>query len=369
LITFTSGFDGRTILASALKAGKKVKTFSLGKLGNVDVSNPQTLSKDLGIPFDGIDLGEEDYQKNYFHIAREMAQMSGGFNGFLYPHFYYGACQFPSNDILQTGYCGSELFRALHIEGAITSKEMVSIFTILDDDVLYKSLFSSSRLNFFKSNFLEKAKPAVQQHIKRIRSKRDSFKTQNHFFYWFIFTQVFPKVFGFWTSVQFEKKVIRTPFLDREFIQLLIKSPYAGCNNAFFTHQPIRRLKGQLLYAHILKDLKSPLFTQMTGKQYKPSQLLSWWGRLQIVWPYIRKRWSRKVAVKNIDNLGLISGVHRHAEKIRSMITGVDDIYSIDKVMKEIEQMHPAMSESERDVILQLISIAATLDKNENVFT
>jgi hypothetical protein len=286
LITFTSGFDGRTILASALALKKEVYTFSMGRLENDDVYNPKSNAEDLKIPFETIDLVSEKYQSEFLHCAQRMSEISGGRNGFLYPHFYYCTDYFKSHPVMHTGYCGSELFRALHVAGAVTSKELVSIFLEEDKGKLREIVFQSKRLRFIQSKVIERNEAAIWERIDTIRSMRNQFSNTNHFFYYFIFKEVFRKVFGFWTTTQFDNIKVRTPFLDISFIQFLLKSEYAGCNNSFFTHNPLKRYKGQLLYAQILKTLQSPLFQMMTGKNYKPSQLLSFQGQTSIVIPY-----------------------------------------------------------------------------------
>jgi hypothetical protein len=198
-----------------------------------------------------------------------------------------------------------------------------------------------------------------------MRKKRVLFKNTNHFFYYFIFKEVFRKVFGFWTNAQFHHIKVRTPFLDFEFIQLLLRSEYAGCNNEFFTHNPLKRYKGQLLYAQILKNLKSPLFGMMTGKQYRPRQLLTFWGQMSIVLPYLRKRIKKKSAPLNIDNLYLISGFQSSWPEIQPSLLKIKQFYKIEEVTSAIKRMHPTMSEVERDMLFQIASLSLTLFDDE----
>jgi hypothetical protein len=365
LITFTSGFDGRTILANALAIGRPVHAFSMGRLHNDDVVNPKSNANDLGISFEAIDLAGKDYTNLFLETAKELSRISGGRNGFLYPHFLYCSKRYENFDTMQTGYCGSELFRALHIAGAVTSAEMVAIFLKEDEDDLIQFLFGSSRLKFLDPKMIERVKPHLIESIKSMRKKRVLFKNTNHFFYYFIFKEVFRKVFGFWTNAQFHHIKVRTPFLDFEFIQLLLRSEYAGCNNEFFTHNPLKRYKGQLLYAQILKNLKSPLFGMMTGKHYRPRQLLTFWGQMSIVLPYLRKRIKKKSAPLNIDNLYLISGFQSSWPEIQPSLLKIKQFYKIEEVTSAIKRMHPTMSEVERDMLFQIASLSLTLFDDE----
>lgn len=365
LITFTSGFDGRTILASAMAEKKDVCTFSMGRKENDDVYNPQSNALQMDIPFETIDLGSEEYQSGFLESAEKMSRISGGRNGFLYPHFYFCSEFYSNFSVLHTGYCGSELFRALHIAGAVTSRELVSIFLETDEEKLRDIIFNSNRTRFIHKNVMERNAQALWESIQSIRVNRTLFKNTNHFFYHFIFKEVFRKVFGFWTTTQFENIKVRTPFLDFEFVQLLLQSEYAGCNNSFFTHNPLKRYKGQLLYARILKDLKSPLYNLMTGKLYTPKQLLSLSGQLSIILPYVKKKWKKKRSIPNIDNLGLITGYMRSSSVIKSDLFNLSDLYDVSLVQEAITKVNPYMSEVERDMLFQIASFSLTLRDNE----
>ncbi len=365
LITFTSGFDGRTILASALSLKKEVHTFSMGRMENDDVFVPLSNAQDLKIPFEAIDLVSMKYQNGYLNAATRVAQLSGGRNGFLYPHFYYCSEYFKEFPVMHTGYCGSELFRALHIAGAVTSKEFVSIFLERDDAKLKQIVFQSNRLKYIQPEIVKRNERALWEKIEGIRSMRNQFNTTNHFFYYYIFKEAFRKIFGYWTAAQFENIKVRTPFLDISFILLLLQSDYAGCNNSFFTHNPLKRYKGQLLYAQIMKTLHSPLFKMMTGKNYRPNQLLSTIGQLTIVLPYLKKKWNRKKSVPNIDNLGLITGFQRSWSAIDITLDNVADLYLLDDLRINVKDMNAEMLEIERDMIFQIASLSLTLKGDE----
>jgi hypothetical protein len=172
---------------------------------------------------------------------------------------------------------------------------------------------------------------------------------------------VFRKVFGFWTNSQFDNLKVRTPSLDFNFIRMLLKSEFAGCNNDFFTHNPLKRYKGQLLYAQILKELNSPLLHMMTGKKYKPSQLITRSGQLSIVLPYVLKKIRKRKGQINLDNLALITGFRQSWDVIDQCLNEVSSYYSLELVRESVQRMHPKMSEVERDMLFQIASLCITL--------
>jgi len=360
-ITFTSGFDGRTILSAATLHNVKFETFSFGRSQNPDVTVPLQNSKILNIPYHFYDLGNQEYQNVYFDIATKMSKITGGFNGFLYAHFLYGVINEKSySNTLLTGYCGSELFRAMHIQGAVTSKELVSIFTETDDLKLKDILWNSPKLAFIKkSEYINEFEDLFAE-ILEFRKTKDNYISNNHFFYSYIFNEVFRKVFGALTVAQMEEMNIRTPFLDYDFITALLRTDLAGCNNEFFTHNPLKRLKGQMLYAEVIRQSNIKLYTLKTGKGYRPIDLLTPHGKFKILYPYFKKQFIRKFQRPYLDNLGIISAYQYNKYKIDKLYQKLEG-FEISKIIEASNKLNSYTPEEERDILLQTASMASLL--------
>lgn len=358
-VTFTSGFDGRSIVGAGIYHGSNFETFSMGRPENDDVYNPMSNAKDLNIPYHYYNLVGEEYQDSYFEMSVRMSSFTGGYNGFLYPHFLYGPVkEKQKNDVLLTGYCGSELFRALHIEGAVTSKELVMIFNEPDDEKLRKALWDSPKLLFLnRSDFVQEFNDLFDEVVAFRRTKTKNI-SQNRFFYHYIFKEVFRKVFGSWTTAQFEELKVRIPFLDYSFISELLKTDLAGCNNEFFTHNPFKRIKGQLLYAEIIRQSSPQLFDLYTGKGYRPSDLCSFLGKMRISLPYAKKKIIRKATKEDLDNLGLISNYLRNEEVIIKAVKNLDFVNQ-GNFQKASNNLHNTTPESQRDMVFQTASFTA----------
>jgi len=360
-ITFTSGFDGRTILSAATLHQIKFDTFSFGRIWNPDVEVPLNNSRELNIPYHYYDLGLLSYQNEYFDLATKFSRLTGGFNGFLYAHFLYGAEQEKAySDNLLTGYCGSELFRALHIQGAITSRELVSIFTETNDKKLKENLWNSSKLIFIQKSDYKEEFDNLFGEILQLRETKKKYFSINHFFYHYIFTEVFRKVFGAWTVAQMQEMNVRTPFLDYDFVLELLKTDLAGCNNYFFTHNPLKRLKGQLLYAEIIRQSNSQLYKMKTGKGYRPIDLLTLQGKVRILFPYLKKRHVKQSIKPNLDNLGIISAYQYHKNEIESLYKNLEG-FEISRILESSNNLNPYTSEEERGILLQTASLASIL--------
>jgi hypothetical protein len=358
-VTFTGGFDGRSIVAAGLSHGCSFETFSMGRPENEDVLNPLRNAQTLNIPYHFYDLGDEEYLASYNDMAVKMSNLSNGFNGFLYAHFLYGIKkEARENKVLLTGYCGSELFRALHIQGAVTSQDLVLIFTEPDDEKLKIQLWNSAKLSFIvKSEFKQEFENLFEE-IIAFRKNRNKFSSINHFFYSYIYSEVFRKVFGSWSVAQFPDIKVRVPFLDFDFINELMKTDIAGCNNEFFIHNPFKRLKGQLLYAEIIRQSCPVLYCLYTEKGYRPCDLMTLQGKVRIVWPYMKKKLVRKILKPNLDNLGLVSAYINHQTDIEKTFQRLDGFYT-EKLIHASRNLSPFTPEAERDMIFQSASLAS----------
>lgn len=360
-VTFTGGFDGRTIVAAGLLHKTAIETFSMGRPENDDVNIPLGNAKKLGIPYHYYDLGASDFQESYPEWAKKMSILTGGFNGFLYAHFLYGAAkESAKNHYLLTGYCGSELFRALNVQGAITSADLVSVFNHTDDIALKNLLWNSEKLAFLEKEKYENAFEEMFEEILAYRKSRPTHFLQNHFFYQYVFTEVFRKVFGSWTLAQFDFINIRIPFLDYTFVRKLLLTEFAGCNNEFFIHNPFKRLKGQLLYAEIIKQSSPELFQLYTGKGYRPSDLMSFYGKCHITIPFIKKRISRKTNEPFLDNLGLVSGYKLHRKTIEDSFQKLEG-FNHNALLKASSKLNGFTPEKLRDMIFQSASLATLI--------
>lgn len=309
-ISFTSGFDGRTLVACARKAGKKFKTFSFGARNNPDVTIPAANAAQLGLEHFPVILDEEAYFKErYLPDGEELIGQSALNSNYLYVQVLYAAKILSVHtNFLLTGYCGSELFRALHVAGAMTPPELVKCLTATDDSWI-SFIRNSVKLNALKISEFNVVLDDLIETVRQYRNSRQAGLTLNQKFYIYVFEEVFRKFFGSLIVTQLRYLNIRLPFLNFKLIEELLRTELAGVNNPFFTHNPLQRYKGQILYAEIIRRTAPDMLRQLTGKGYRPADLLSPGGRLRIVYPFLKKRLGRKIRKPDLDNLGILSAL------------------------------------------------------------
>ncbi len=361
-IAFTSGFDGRTLVSCATHFKKDFKTFSFGRPENADVAVPQANAKELNIEYRYFDLSHDEYVKKYFHTnAKEYIHHAPGGNGFIYAHFLHSTKEIAKKaDHLLSGVVGSELFRALHLTGAVTSQALADIFTSKSASELKDNITNSPTLEVIqKEEFAVELEELIEELIA-YKDSLDKELTLNQQFYIFVFEEIFRKFFGQWISTQMQYIKVRTPFLDYHFIKALLQTQYAGANNDFFTENPLKRIKGQYLYTDIIKKTNKKIYHQKTGKGYRPKDVRESIYLYKIILPFVLKRFKRKVKTPNLDNLGIISGVLAHKEDHQSLLDHAS-YFDQHKLKNMLNTLSPYTKEKERDTLLMVLSILSGL--------
>ncbi|WP_282088426.1 asparagine synthase-related protein [Aquimarina algiphila] len=365
-IAFTSGFDGRTLVSCATHHYKKFKTFSFGRPENDDVSIPLANAKTLKIPYQFFDLGDVDYTTSeYYKNALEYATSGYLGNGFLYPHFLYSTKKISENsNHLLSGAAGSELFRALHSTGAVTSQALANVFKIQNEEELREAIKNAEPLHVLNTSEFAKDLDELIDEIITYKKSLPQNISKNQQFYIFVFEEIFRKFFGQWVTVQQKHLTVRTPFLDYSFVKALLTTKYAGANNDFFTDNPLKRMKGQYLYTDIIKKTNTQIYKQTTGKGYRPIDVRDIRYIHNIIFPFLKKKILKKVTKTNFDNLGIISGIKANEEKLHLIINSEQSFFDTKILESFLKDLSPYTPEKHRDTLLMSLSILHNLSSH-----
>ena len=324
-LTFTGGFDGRTLVACAKKFHKRFKTFSFGASDNTDLTIPMDQSKKLGIDFLPIYLEKEYIEKYFWEHGLELLKISDCNSNFLQVHFFSAAKVVAKHTkYLLNGMFGSELMRALHISGQVTSRSLVDFFLYDDEKEWIEKIKNSDTLNYLNINNFKNEMDGLIEDLIEYKRGLNKHLTRNHHFYKFIFEEAFSKFFGTQIASQMQYVKVRSPFLDFKFISEFLKTELAGANNDFFTHNPLKRYKGQLFYAKIIEKSFKLLLNLKNDKGYKPGDLINSLGILNITYGYLKKRIKKKLSPPIVDNLRIVSGMKQNMNLFRSVNLNTD---------------------------------------------
>ncbi len=362
-IAFTSGFDGRTLVSCASFHQKNFTTFSFGRPENDDVQIPLRNAEELQIPYTYFDLGDTAYTtKEYYKNAIEYTTTGYMGNGFLYPHFLFSTQQIATqSDVFISGAAGSELFRALHNPGAVTSQALVALFKYKDEQEIRQAIKQAKPLQALHMPAFENELEELIEELLTYKRNLPKELSPNQQFYIFVFEEIFRKFFGQWIATQRHYTAVRTPFLDYTFIKKLLATAYAGANNDFFTDNPIKRMKGQLIYADIIRKTNSTIYHQKTGKGYRPIDVRDPKYITNIILHFVRKRMQKKVQKTYLDNLGIISGIKASEKEVTTLIRSNHPLFNTPLLAELYHKLTPYTPEKERDTLLMSLSLLHNL--------
>lgn len=289
----TGGFDGRTLVATSLYYKKQFSTYSFGNNNTSDVSVPAHLSSLAGLKYDRIDL-DENYQSS--HSLKSGLEFVGGVfgaAGFSRAHYLYAVKHLAQKtNYLITGNFGSEVFRATHNAGAVISHNLYRLMNATNYEDAVGALENAPEWLALNKAEFQTEWLALKTDLKNLPCFHPDHKSRskNEQFYIFVFNEVFRKYFGAEMRNQFNYLKNRTPFLDIVFLKELLKTELSGVYSDFFTHNPVKRFKGQVVYAHIIRKTYSAFGRELTDKGYCPEDLLTPAGKSKILFSWLRKK-------------------------------------------------------------------------------
>jgi len=293
----TGGFDGRTLVSSALYHKKNFSCYSFGTSESKDTVIASMLAGMVGVPFINIELNNNYIKESSLSDGREFVQNSSGSATFARAHYLYAAKKLAGEfEYIVTGNFGSEIFRAAHVAGVVISKCLYDLFKAKNADEGIKAVENSSEFNYLNTENFYDAWEELKSDLFNLPCYDNEYSslTQNQKFYVFVFEELFRKYFGAEMVNQFRYLKNRTPFLDFDFLKELFKTELAGIHSDFFEHNPLKRYKGQVLYAYIINKAYPPFGRIITDKGYRPDDLLNFCGKLNITIGYLRKIGGRK---------------------------------------------------------------------------
>lgn len=293
----TGGFDGRTLTAAGKYHERSFSCYCFGTAASRDLEIARFVASQTDIPFKSIDLDRDYINYRSFDAGLKFISNSSGTGTFTRAHYCFATEKLAEETgYLVTGNFGSEIFRAMHIPGVIVSPDLYALFCARNLDEAFQSVGRSIALHYLNIREFKKEWQELKEELSSLPCFNQKFKnlSKNKQFYVFVYEELFRKYFGAEMVYQFRTLKKRTPFLDIDFLRELLNTEFAGIHSKFFEHNPIKRYKGQLLYAHIINRAYPILGEIVTDKGYKPSNLLEPFGKALIFKGYIKKQLAKK---------------------------------------------------------------------------
>lgn len=289
----TGGFDSRTLLAAGLASGGDMLCYSFGAPGSKDVEIPDRVAKTTGLPYVKMLLDDDYAAAKSLENGLEFVFSSSGTASFARGHYLYAVKEMTRySEYMITGNFGSELFRAANVRGVVFSPNLTALFGRENPDEAFKIIENSRQFNsLHKASFWEEW-DQLKGDLLNLPCFRAEYRhlTQNQKFYLFVFEEVFRKYFGAEMAGQFRYLRNRTPYIDPRFFRTILGTGFAGVYSDFFERNPFKRYKGQVLYAHILRNSRPDLGRIVTDKGYCPEDLLTFFGRTNVIRGWVKKK-------------------------------------------------------------------------------
>jgi len=288
----TGGFDGRTLCAASRYHKKTFSAYCFGTDEAPDRKLAKQVAAKSDISFYDIVLGEEYFRDHALEAGKSFVTGSSGTGTFARAHYIYASRLLAERTkYIVTGNFGSEIFRAVHVPGVVISPNLLTLFLSRDRGEAAGMLRSCNAWKWLNHEVMDSVMKGLEGDLDLLPCFNAGCRrmSRNMQFYIFVFEELFRKYFGAEMVNQFGLLRNRTPFLDMEFLRELLATRFAGIHSDFFEDNPLKRYKGQMLYAYIINEAFPLLGKLPTDRGYRPADLISRSGLPAILMGYLRK--------------------------------------------------------------------------------
>lgn len=295
-VSFTGGFDGRTIISSLLNQGLSFYAYSFGKHNGENTRIPLSVSRDIGINYNPVYL-EEDYENNYVNDAKKVIYLSDGMSFNERANYIYTFRKLAKKSrYVITGLIGGETLRPVHLRTDYINENYYQLF-YLNNQTPFDG-FINSKFNYEFTNFINTVTIiGLREIIQKKQHEIKEFRKKENGFLYYLFDLMetgFRMYYG--TEIHFERQYCNnlTPFYDLDLLQYLLSTDYVEIFKQAFKHGKIHRWGGQKIYAKIIEKNYNQLNQYSVDRGYPPGYLLNPLKLVFVPYLYYRRKRNRK---------------------------------------------------------------------------
>jgi len=284
-LSLTGGWDGRLGLSYLLKNGlsEKLIMYSFGAKESPDVQIPDSISKQLGIPYYQILLNNFYVENEFLTNAYDTIMLSNGHRPFVRTHYLFTMKKMAENvDVIISGNCGSNILKfGLIKPGTVFSHNLFSLIIsgemkkwVETIDVKYSQIVPGID------------KLMLNELAERVRPLFNKFKnaeTQMQGYYSILLSIVERKFFGAEQNGYNDFVYNYSPFIDYQFIDTLSRTLYWGPNYPFNSNSLKLRKLSTDLYSQIVKRNSAVLWNAKTDRDVSFKELTTLMGKIKII--------------------------------------------------------------------------------------
>lgn len=303
-VSFTGGFDGRTIVSSLLNQGLSVNAYSFGKIKGENTRIPLGISKKIGIKYSPVYL-EEDYENNYVKDAKKVIYFSDGMSFNERANYIYAFRKLAEKSrYVLSGLIGGETLRPVHLRTDYLNENYYQLFYLNNQNLVnnyFQSKLVKGSINCLDNDSISELKEVVYEKQSDIRNYRNK---ENGFLYYLydLMETGFRMYYG--TEIHFERQYCTnlTPFYDIDLLQYLLSTDYVEIFKQAFKPGKIHRWGGQKIYAKIIERNFKLLNQYSVDRGYPPGYLLNPLKLLFIPYLYYKRKNNRKYYIDFDEN-------------------------------------------------------------------
>jgi hypothetical protein len=270
----TGGYDSRTNLALLNGSLDENFFYSYGLEESYDIRLAKKVAKELNLNFKAFKM-DDNYAKSFdedAEIAIALGDGASEMNRANYVYVYKDL--FNTYDQILTGLFGSELIkRPTSLGGYIDINIRDLLLTNNVDECFEKIIERAKEENFIKSDIIDKYKDQILTDLKSNKFIVNEYEGARKFFF---FITAIGNCKYFMKEVKTERPFVENlhPYLDIEFIELLMKTPYPWVYNWETKKSLLENLKIHKFYAYLIHRNNKKLSNIISTHAYKPKYLL-----------------------------------------------------------------------------------------------
>jgi len=300
----TGGFDSRTNLALLGDKAEKCFFYSYGLNESYDVKLSGKIARKLKLNFKAFPM-DENYEKSFDNDAEIAILLGDGASEMNRANYVYVYKNFIGKyHSILTGLFGSELIKRPTSLGGYIDVHARDILNCQDLGQCFNQIIEKAKSqNYFKPEIIDEYKDQIFSDIKINPFLNNKFKGALKFFF---FIAGIGNCKYFMKEIKTERPFVENlhPYLDIEFIELLMKTPFPWLYNWEAEKSLLKNLKIHKFYSYLIYWNNKKLADIITTHSYKPKYLLKkiWIPFLAVQYFYYKKK-IKKIGIFKNDSL------------------------------------------------------------------
>lgn len=274
-VALTGGYDSRTNLALLGDKAKDYLFYSYGIKGTYDLAIPQKISKSLGLNFKPIYL-DQSYQDQFSKYARQAISLGDGIAEASRANYLFAFDKLGTEyDSILTGLFGSELIKHPTSVGNFIDQNMKRLLNSQEPELVLKELLEEVKeTGCIQDDMLQANRSELES---RVLGNRYVINKHTHPIKYFYFLLMVGVRKYFMKEIKVERPFVENlhPFLDIEFVESLLKTPFPWVYHWTGRKDLLKSLQTHRFYVSLIHKNQPKLSGILSTHGYKPRYLLN----------------------------------------------------------------------------------------------